>query len=194
MLDVSTVASIIWLFATCLTCSVVFKENELFFTLNSSNWYSAVVSNVLGMPDAYSIPLQNSGAAKAKALRTPNGFTLGSVNAYTRAEEFSEVCVDPREIPICFLGWPCDSGQVLPQGDITFWSVSSGTQKLRKLGHSHTSYNSKAGEVFALGLSFRIFFVFWEAVLKWIEFWEAELRSEAENFSLKLVLIFRLYK
>lgn len=128
------------------------------------------------------------------SLRTANGFTLGSVNASTRAKEFSKICVDPREIPICFLWWPCDSGQVLPLGDVTFWSVSPGTQELRKLGHSHTCCNSKAGIVFALGLSFRIFFVFWEAVLKWIEFWEAELRSEAETFSLKLVLIFRLYE
>lgn len=128
------------------------------------------------------------------SLRTPNGFTLGSVNGYTGAEEFSEVCVDAREIPICFLWWSYEGGQVLPQGAITFWSVSLGTQKLRNLCHLHTCCNLNPGKVFALGLSFRIFFVLWEAVLKWTLFWETELGSEAETFSLKLMFIFRLYK
>lgn len=124
------------------------------------------------------------------SLRTPNGFTLSSANADTGAEEFSEVCVGAREKPVCFLWWPCESAQVLPQGDTTFWSVSWGTQKV----HSHTCCNLKAGKIFALGLSFRSFFVFWEAVLKWTEFWETELVSEAEICSLKLMFIFRLYK
>lgn len=128
------------------------------------------------------------------SLRTLNGFTLGSVNAYTGAEEFSEVCVDAREILVWFLWWPYEGGQLLPQGAITFWSVNLGTQKLRKLGHLHTCCNLKAGKVFALGFSFRSFFVPWEAVLKWTLFWETEPGSEAETFSLKLMLIFRLYK
>lgn len=33
------------------------------------------------------------------SLKTPNGFILHSVNAYKRAREFSQVCVDLGEIP-----------------------------------------------------------------------------------------------
>lgn len=47
---------------------------------------------------------------------------------------------------------------------------------------------------FALGLSFRKFFVFWEAVLKLSVFWETEVRGEVKTIGLKLLLIFRLYK
>lgn len=58
----------------------------------------------------------------------------------------------------------------------------------------HTLLYLESWQNFALGLFCRRFFVFWEAVLKLPVFWETELRGDVKTFSLKLMLIFRLYK
>ncbi|KAJ7409284.1 protein unc-79 isoform X2 [Willisornis vidua] len=52
-------------------------------------------------------------------------------------------------------------------------NVSMRTQKIGSFTHF---CNLKAGKGFALEFSFRRFFVFWEAVVEWTEFWETELR------------------